>query len=450
MLAPRPPPSDRESWPAVVAGAGAAGLLAAIFAGRAGARVLLLETRSHPGAKIRVSGGGRCNLLPSQVFVEDFHTSGSLRALRNVLFSWPIEKARAFFEEELAIPLKTEPAGKVFPRSDDPREVIGALLRECRRAGAAWRGGFRVMEVRRLEGDPTARFELASDSGEVVRCHRLVLATGGLSLPKTGSDGGGLRIAQALGHELSPAYPALVPLFTEEARWRELAGLSARARLRAVRCGKVIDEREGDFLFTHRGFSGPVVLDLSYHLTRPEGVETELRAHWRGTLAGSWGAQLQAAGGKNLLALLGQHLPRRLAEGLISLAGVPAGRRAGELTREERRRLVETLEDCRLPVSGNEGYRTAEVTGGGVCLSDLHLQTLESRLVPGLHFAGEILDATGRLGGYNFLWAWVTGRKAGMGAGEASARTEAKSLPRKNGWLQAKDGEISANGADKL
>lgn len=415
MLAPRPPSSGGEFWPAVVVGAGAAGFLAAIFAGRAGARALLLETRSQPGAKIRVSGGGRCNILPSQVSLEDFHSCGSIHAVRNVLFSWPLEEVRAFFEEELAIPLKAEPTGKVFPQSDDPREVISALLKECRRAGATWRGGFRVAEVRRLEGDPSAGFELAGETGELVRCCRLVLATGGLSLPKTGSDGGGWRIARALGHELAPAYPALVPLLTEESRWRELAGLSARARLRAARGGKVIEEREGNFLFTHRGFSGPVVLDLSHHLTRPEVAGTELRAHWRGTLAGSWGAHLQAGGGKNLLALLNQHLPRRLAEGLLALAGAPAGRRAGEMAREERRRLVETLEDCQLPVSGSEGYRTAEVTGGGVRLSDLHLQTLESRLVHGLHFAGEILDATGRLGGYNFLWAWVTGRKAGMG-----------------------------------
>jgi hypothetical protein len=405
-------------WPVAIVGAGAAGLVAAIFAGRGGARPLLVETRSRPGAKIRVSGGGRCNLLPSRVSLEDFHTGGSLHAVRNVLFSWPLEEVRSFFEEELAVPLKTEPTGKVFPRSDDPREVIAALLRECERAGASLRGNFRVVRVSREGGGSTGRFELESEAGETVRCDRLVLATGGLSLPKTGSDGGGHAIARSLGHELAPAYPALVPLLSEDARWGALAGVSARARLRACRGGKIIEEREGDLLLTHRGFSGPVILDMSHHLTRPESAGIELRARWGGGLIGSWDSCLRAGGSRSTASLAGLHLPKRLAELLLAISTVSAERRAGELTREERRLLVETLEDYRLPVNGNEGYPTAEVTGGGIRLADLHLSTLESRRVPGLHFCGEILDATGRLGGYNFLWAWVTGRKAGQAAAE--------------------------------
>jgi predicted Rossmann fold flavoprotein len=332
---------------------------------------------------------------------------------------------RDFFERELGIPLKTEETGKVFPVSERPEDVVEALLGECRRAGVTLVGDFRVVEARRLEGSnpkglPRGGFEVVSARGERAASARLVLATGGLSLPKTGSDGGGLEIARALGHTVSPTYSALVPLLSSDARWGELAGLSVRARLRAVRGGKVLEEREGDFLFTHRGFSGPVVLDMSRHLSAPGGEGVSLLVHWGGSPVADWDALLRGGGARSVAALLRDHLPRRLGEGLIAKSGVLAERRASELARDERRRLVEQLEAFPLPVSGNEGYATAEVTGGGIPLEEVSLRTLESRKVPGLYLAGEMLDAVGRIGGYNFLWAFVTGRKAGEGAAGGS------------------------------
>lgn len=399
-----------------VVGAGAAGLLAAIFAGRGGARVLLLETRARPGAKIRVSGGGRCNILPSAVALHDFHTAGSEKAMRNVLFSWPLAEVMAFFERDLGIALKTEESGKVFPRSERPQEVVEALLYECAKAGVTLVGGFRATAVGRLEGSGEARFEVASAAGERVRARRVVLATGGLSLPKTGSDGGGLEIARSLGHGLEPVYPALVPLLGTEPVWKELAGVSVRSRLRAVRGDKLLEEREGDFLFTHRGFSGPLVLDMSRHCSAPGGEEVVLLARWGPSTAPGWEAALREGGGAQVATLLRAHLPRRLVELLLRLSSVPLARRAADLRREERLRLLETLEVCRLPIRGNEGYATAEVTGGGIPLFEVSPRTLESRLVPGLYLAGEMLDATGRIGGYNFLWAFVSGKKAGAAA----------------------------------
>jgi hypothetical protein len=214
-----------------------------------------------------------------------------------------------------------------------------------------------------------ARFEIVGSLGQRLHARRVVLATGGLSLPRTGSDGGGLEIARALGHTVTPLYPALVALLTGDPGWKALAGLSLPVRLRAVRSGEVLEEREGDFLFTHRGFSGPVVLDLSRHVAAPGGEEVRLLARWGGAAAPEWDAALRA-GKKGLVqTILRQHLPRRLAERLLEVAGVPPERRAAELTRDERRRLVEALEACPLPVSGNEGYATAEVTGGGVPLA---------------------------------------------------------------------------------
>jgi hypothetical protein len=407
----------------VVVGAGAAGLSAAIFAARAGERVLLLETRPRPGAKIRVSGGGRCNILPSRVELADFHTEGSLHSLRNVLFSWPLAEVTSFFEEELSIPLKVEETGKVFPRSDRAQDVVDALLAETRRVGVRLEGSSRVSAIRPLDG-VGAGFELTV-GGRRLGARRLVLATGGLSLPRTGSDGGGIEMARELGHEVSALYPALVPLVaTEEARgpWKELAGVSLPVRLRAVRGARILEEREGDFLLTHRGFSGPVVLDMSRHLAAPGAEGTVLVARWGGSTAPDWDSALRRGGGRSVIALLREHLPRRLGERLLAGAGLSPDLRAAALRREDRLRLVECLEAFPLPVGGNEGYATAEVTAGGIPLAEVSPRTLESRRVPGLHLCGEMLDATGRIGGYNFLWAWVTGRKAGEGAAGTRSR----------------------------
>jgi predicted Rossmann fold flavoprotein len=394
---------------------GAAGLAAAIFAARAGVRPLVFETRAKPGAKIRVSGGGRCNVLPSQASIDDFHTSGSTNALRKLFASWPLESVRDFFERELGIELVVEATGKVFPRSDDAREVVAALLGELERVGAELRAG---VAVERLERAPHG-LDLVLADGERIAARRVIVATGGLSLPKTGSDGAGLRFASALGHALEPDYPALVPLFAGEAAWGELAGLSLPARLRVVRDGRIVAERRGDLLFTHRGFSGPVALDVSLHLTAPWAGDARLFAHWVGRSAPAWDDWLRQGGRRPVGAALREELPRRLAALLLERARVDPERSLAQLAREERARLVEQLDACPLPIAGNEGYRTAEVTGGGVTLAELVTNTLESRLVPGLHFAGEVVDVTGRIGGFNFLWAWVSGRRAGEAAARA-------------------------------
>lgn len=409
------------AWPLVVIGAGAAGLLAALFAARGGVRTLLLESHAKPGAKIRVSGGGRCNVLPSRAEPGDFHTEGSRNALRNVLGSWPLPEVRAFFERELGVALKVEASGKVFPVSEDPGEITGALLGACQRAGVALRAGVRVaaLEASAAGG---ARFELALASGASVRARSVALCTGGLSLPKTGSDGFGYRAAERLGHRLRPRYPALVPLLASDPRWAALAGLSAPATLRALRGRKLLEERSGALLFTHRGFSGPALLDISHVLTRAEQQGVTLRAAWRGDDAGAWGARLREGGARTAQSFARAHLPKRLADALVARSGVDPDRALARLGREQRERLAEQLGACPLELAGDEGYRTAEVTGGGVPLEDVATRTLESRLVPGLYFAGEILDVTGRIGGFNFLWAWVTGRRVGL-----AARAEARS-----------------------
>lgn len=396
----------------VVVGAGAAGLLAGIFAARTGARTLVLETRPKLGAKIRVSGGGRCNLLPRRAGPEDFRTSGSPRLVRNVLGSWPLDDVRTFFEHELGIALKEEADGKLFPRSERPLDVVEALTSACTRAGASIRPRARVTSVLR-DGDG---YVLRSDDGQHMGARCVVLATGGLSLPKTGSDGGGFTLAQSLGHPLAPTFPVLVPLRTSDLAWHDLAGISLPATLRVRHDGRVIATATGGFLFTHRGFSGPAVLDVSREIAQPGRRDTSLEAHWGGDVM-DWNGQLTSGGRRTVGGVIRSALPRRLADLLLERAGIAAARRCAELSRPDRLVLVRELGACPLSVDGNEGYRTAEATGGGIRLEDLHGKTLESRLAPGLHFAGEMIDVDGRIGGYNFLWAFVSGRRAGNAAG---------------------------------
>ncbi|MBM3988507.1 MAG: aminoacetone oxidase family FAD-binding enzyme [Planctomycetes bacterium] len=415
ILSSVPARPEGEPWPVVIVGCGAAGMLAGIFAGRGGVRPLLLETRPKPGAKIRVSGGGRCNVLPSQSELDDFHTEGSRNSLKNLLASWPLAQCRAFFERELGVALKVEDTGKLFPLSDDAGEVLDALLRELERVGGQVIGGVRAEELVPLaDAVDGARFEIALSNGARLRARSAVLATGGLSLPKTGSDGWGYTTAHKLGHVVLRRYPALVPLLCSEARWNELAGVSVVARLAALRGDKLVGESTGDLLFTHKGFSGPVALDMSRFLTGPEREGVELVAGWHGLSVVDWDERLRKGGTRTVLLCLREWLPRRLVSVLIDLARVHPERKLAELSREERKRLSTLLGACPLPISGDEGYKTAEVTGGGVALEEVATKTLESRRVPGLYLCGEVLDVTGRIGGFNFLWAWVSGRRVGQ------------------------------------
>lgn len=256
-------------------GAGAAGLLAAAFAAGEGRRVVLFERTQDGGRKILISGGGRCNILPSEVRAEWFVTDSSAHSLRNILRGWPLEAQRAFLERELDLPLRLEAeSGKLFPVSNRARDVRDRLVRHVRACGATIHFGARLTGLTatatgwRLEFDGTPPCEARS----------VVLATGGLSVPTTGSDGVGLRLADALGHLVHPTYPALTPLTTADVRWTALSGVSLEADLSAPPETPAYHRRQG-FLFTHRGFSGPSVLNISHVVTRPRAGPQIGRAH---------------------------------------------------------------------------------------------------------------------------------------------------------------------------
>lgn len=406
-----------NSLPIAILGAGAAGLMAAIFAAGRGRRVLLLERTRDGGRKILVSGGGRCNILPSVADPSRFVTDSSPNTLRKILTSWPLPEQRRFFEEEAGIPLALEPeTGKLFPVSNSAREVRDKLLALARRRGTEVR--FEAFVTDLLPPDaPSRPWRIRLDDGNEVAAVAVIIATGGLSLPGTGSDGAGLEIVRRLGHTIQATYPALTPLTIDPPRYAALAGISRTVTLRAPGPKRAFITH-GGFLFTHRGYSGPAVLDISHLAVRSRlagGPFQPIRAQWTELDAEAWDRLLRESPG-TVFGLLRRHLQDRLAEALLEDAGIDGVRSLAQLRREERRSLVEALTDHPLPWNSDGGYAKAEVTGGGVALSEIDPRTLESRLRPGLFLCGEILDAFGPIGGHNFQWAWATGRAVGLGA----------------------------------
>ena len=402
--------------PVVVIGAGAAGLTAAIFAARAGASVLLLERTADGGRKILISGGGRCNVLPSELSPGQYVTESSPNSVRKMLLSWPLAEQRRFFEEELGIPLaREEETGKLFPVSNRARDVRDRLVEHAAGSGARIRFDSRVTGLTPLhEGG----WRVGLAEGEPIVARAVVVATGGLSVPQTGSDGAGLRWAAQQGHTVHPTYPALTPLVADPNPHASLAGISLDVRISAAQERGERTAR-GGFLFTHRGYSGPAVLDVSHLAVRSrerEGKRVPVRVQWTELGAAEWEEILRAGGGGTAASALRRRLPDRLATRLLAECGVPESHPLTQLRREERARLVESLTRYSLPWTGDEGYKKAEVTGGGVALGEVDPRTGESRLRPGLFFCGEVLDAFGPIGGYNFAWAWATGRAAGIGA----------------------------------
>jgi predicted Rossmann fold flavoprotein len=415
------PPSPHSPRRVVVIGAGAAGSMAAIFAARAGADTILLERTRDGGRKILISGGGRCNVLPMHVDESRFVTDSSPNVLRKMLRSWPLSEQIAFFEKELHLPLAEEPeSAKLFPRSNKARDVRDGLLAYATGAGAALRMNTVVTGFAPQGGG----WRVECDDAPPLDADAIIVATGGLSVPNTGSQGLGLRELARLGHEIHPVYAALTPLTATDSPFAELSGVSLRVMLslRDESAGRATSAT-GGFLFTHRGYSGPAVLDVSHVAVRSRAEsasQASLTVQWTELSAAEWEHALRPQGSRAVAGVLRALLPDRLVGVLLMLANVDPARSLAELRRDERLRLIAMLVSGQLPWTGDEGYQKAEVTGGGVSLAEVHPRTMESRRHPGLYICGEVLDAFGPVGGYNFFWAWATGRAAGLGAAAQS------------------------------
>ncbi len=402
-----------------VVGTGAAGLFAAIQAGRAAAAagrslsLVGLDASGKLGAKILVSGGGRCNVTNVRVTERDYAGS-TAPAIRRVLGRFTPEQTLAFFRDSGIACYEEPDNGKLFPTTDSARTILEALLSAARAAGVRLVHPARVTTIAR-DG---AGLRVECGSGALA-ARRVILATGGQSLPKSGSDGSGFALARALGHSIAePIVPALVPLVLPGGHWiRELTGLALPATFTLESAaGKALATASGSTLCTHTGLSGPATLDISRHwlVSRVRDPAARLLLDWLPALpAAALEAELLAAGSRGALAVLKGHLTERLARCLCAQAAAPP---TGDLPRDARRRLVEGVKRTTLPVEGDRGWNVAEATAGGVPLSEVRLETMESRICPGLFLAGEILDVDGRIGGFNFQWAWASGFVAGRAA----------------------------------
>lgn len=401
----------------VIVGAGAAGLMSAVSAKRLGLDVLLLDSKEKIGAKILMSGGTRCNITNENVLESDFETEQK-RILRGILQSFSSEQALSFFED-IGVECVLESGGKYFPATHSGRTVLEAFLKELKRIEVPVQTGARVTGI---------QFEdsLFKISGEnfLHSARAVILTTGGLSFPSTGSDGGGYELAKVFGHTLVATSPSLTPLKTQAKVWQTLTGISLPVRLSLWVDGKRRESYEGDFLFTHFGFSGPVVLNISRHwIRRPADVPVKLVANFMPAMneedfrnklmnESSWSPS------KPLRFFMTAFFPARLAEALLYKAGLVGETPLNQLKREAREDLIRLIRHCPLEITGDMGYAKAEVTAGGVNLLEVKPVTLESKKQPGLFFAGEILDVDGRIGGFNFQWAWASGYAAAQGVFE--------------------------------
>ena len=399
-----PDPSDL-----VIVGAGAAGLATAIFAARhaPALRIRCLDGVRRVGAKILVSGGSRCNVTNRIVTERDFW-GGSSRVVKHVLRGLPADRAAAFFEE-IGVALHEEEGGKLFPDSNRSRTVLDALLAESDRRGVVLETAQRVSRVERVDGG----FDVDTAGGRRLRTRALVLATGGRSLPKSGSDGGGYAIAQHLGHTLVDTTPALAPMLLDGNAHAQLAGVAHPATLTLRVDGAAAIQLDGPLLWTHFGISGPVVLNMSRHWLRAAGGGRTVEL-WLNVCPGEtfesverwWLEQERSRPRAQAVTVLATLVPAALAQAVLSASEVPPETTLAHVTKEQRRRVIHRLTAQPLDVRGSRGYDHAEVTAGGVSLDEIDSATMASRRCAGLYLVGEILDVDGRLGGFNFQWAW--------------------------------------------
>ena len=423
-----------DVWDVIVIGAGAAGLMGAAQAAFQGRRVLLLEKNRRPGVKILISGGTRCNLTQAtdkRGIVAAYREQGPF--LHSALSILGPDDLVKLIEDE-GVPTKREETGKIFPVSDRALDVVNALMQRFTRSGATILFEQSVQSIAQQDGN----FVVTTDKQSFV-ANKLLITSGGKSYPGCGTTGDGYAWAAGFGHKIIPLQPALVPITTNEPWVLRLSGLTLtdvvlriadrRGEARGAgdegntKKGKKkspwLDERRGSLLFTHFGLSGPVVLDISRTVTgHPEPTACDvvvdfvpdIRAE---QLEEGIREQCAAAGKKQIGGILQKWIPHRLAEELFQQAGVSTETRAAEMSKAARAQLVRWIKEARIPASGSRGYAKAEVTAGGVDLAEVDSRTMQSKLVPGLFFAGEILDLDGPIGGYNFQAAFATGMLAG-------------------------------------
>ena len=399
----------------IVVGGGPAGMFAAITAARKGAKVLLLEKNDRLGKKLLITGKGRCNVTndcPAEEVLRNTPRNG--RFLYSAMTAFPPESTKQFFENQ-GCPLKTERGNRVFPRSDRSASILDSLKKALTDQGVTVKTG-RVRQILTLEGAVSG----VRTDGDEYTAPSVILATGGASYPATGSTGDGYAMAQKLGHRVIPAQGSLVPLETAGEDCRRMQGLSLRnvgVRLLDAR-GKVLYRDFGELLFTHFGVSGPTVLSASCHL-KGEGccLVIDLKpALEEGKLDARILRDLELYQNRTMENALTDLLPRSMIPVVLDRLEIDPAMQANSLTKEKRRALVGLLKAFRVEITGKRPVAEAIITSGGVKVSEIDPKTMESKLVPGLFFAGEVIDCDAYTGGFNLQIAWATAFAAGRSA----------------------------------
>lgn len=402
----------------LVVGAGPAGMMAAITAAENGARVTLLEKMQRVGRKMLITGKGRCNLTnaaPVPELIRQFKGNGAF--LNSAFAAFDNEDAMRFFEQQ-GVPVKVERGGRVFPVSDKAADCVEAMLARLHELGVAVRTGEAVAAVLTREGRAAG---VRTAAGEEIAADAVILAVGGASYPGTGSTGDGYEIARQLGHTVTRILPSLVPLETEEHWPRDVQGLS----LRNVRVKLLVDGRErqemfGEMMFTHFGVTGPIILSMSRRAAKclAEGKFVELELNLKPALTPEkLDARIQRDFGQHIRKSLKNGLldllPHKLIEPVLDCAYLDPEKPVHQVTAEERHRLAETLQHLTLTITKTRPLAEAIVTAGGVSVREINPKTMESKLVPGLYFAGEVVDVDAYTGGYNLQAAFSMGNAAG-------------------------------------
>ena len=411
--------TDMEQKKVVVVGAGPAGMMAAITAAKLGAKVTLLEKNDRVGKKLRITGKGRCNVT-NDCSVQDFlsNVPTNPRFLYTALSKFSIDDVKSFFEDA-GVPLKVERGNRVFPVSDKAADVVSAMLNECKKAGVQVLLGKKVSGVNVEDG----RVVSVRCGGEI-ECDAVVLATGGVSYPLTGSDGDGLRFARNIGHTVTELRPSLVPIVEDGFVCREMQGLSLKnvgLKIISEKSGKAVYEDFGEMMFTHFGITGPMVLSASAYLPdigkEKYHAEIDLKpALDDKKLDARLLSDFSKYSNKDFLNSLSDLLPQKMIETVVAMSGIDGRKKVNSITREERARLSEVIKHFKISLSHFRPIAEAIVTKGGVSVKEIDPKTMQSRLVEGLFFAGEMIDVDAYTGGFNLQIAFSTGYTAGENA----------------------------------
>ncbi len=417
--------THRDEYDVIIVGGGAAGLMAAIFAANSGEKVLLLEKNEKTGKKLYITGKGRCNFT-NACDIEDIFPQvvSNAKFLYSSLYGFSNTDVVAFFENN-GLKVKEERGKRMFPASDKSSDVIRTLDKACKNAGVTVR--LRTEVVSLIISDTKSIMGVMTSESKRYMAKRVILATGGVSYPSTGSTGDGHRMARACGHRIIDMRPGLTGMTTAETDIRKLQGLTllnSAIKIRDKDSKKTLMEGFGEVLFTHFGVSGPTVLTASSqlgdrlreeHLSMHIDIKPALDFE---QLDKRVLREIENDGKKAMSNLMRSMLPQSLIPVILKRCEIDPQKRGIDITREERQLLVETMKDFSVMLTGVRGFDEAIITRGGVSVMDVNPQTMESKVISGLYFAGEILDVDALTGGYNLQIAWSTGAAAGRSGRE--------------------------------